>query len=146
MPWIFEANGIPTGYAAIAPPTNEQGERESGWVEVMEGDPRIDAALNPSSPVALDWERLTDTLRGSAVWAKAFGSAMQSIAANAAMTLLLNSLTSTHSLQDLRFAFTTLRQVMLTTPGLADFSETELSFLRSTLTERGFDAAIVDLP
>ena len=135
-----------TGTCNNAPPANEAGERELGWEQREENDAAVQEYLHPPEPIASpDWERLTSSLRGSAVWAKAFGSAMQSIAANAAMTLMLSSLTATHSLQDLRFAFVTLRQIMLTTPGLADFSVTELSFLKTTLAECGFDAAIVDV-
>lgn len=121
-------------------------EQMEGYINNLQSyKARMPATKPVPLPVGEDWQGLTDRLRGSALWQRAFMAAMQSIAANAAMTLMLASLTSTHSLQDLRFAFLTLRQVMQLTPALGDFSLQELDYLKTAMKECGFEPAIVDL-
>lgn len=137
MPYIQLTDNKITGYA-IAPPSSELEE----WQEVEDSDPELQAYLNaPLLPIQNEnWQGLENSLRGSTVWSRAFDAAMRSVAANACMTLLMNSLTSTHFLPDFRFAIKTLRQVMVNQAALADFNEAEIAFIAQTLQDNGFDA------
>jgi hypothetical protein len=63
-----------------------------------------------NTPVMLpDWNKLTDNLRGSALFGKTYGMASQDTRVNAAFTVLLTCVNSVNpNLQDLQFALTQL--------------------------------------
>ena len=99
------------------------------WVEV----------IIPTPDAGPDWGGLASTLRNSPAWAHAYDQAEETVKANAAFTLLLASLVSTHNEDDLRFAWLRLRELMQTQPTLTDFSEEQLLFVTEALSDNGFD-------
>lgn len=98
-----------------------------------------------SASVQLNWQKLEAELRESAAWARAWGAAGLTVRANRAFTLLLSSLTATHSLTDLVFAFAELRSAMREQNSLTDFSLAEIDFIEQILEASGFDPAQFDL-
>jgi hypothetical protein len=123
-----------TGDAVAVRPPKPEGNYVwdlTEWVEVVTPTPE---------PVA-NWVGLAATLRNSPAWAHAYSQAEETVKANAAFTLLLTSLTSTYSEDDLRFAWLRLRQLMQTQSSLSDFSAEQLEFVANALTDNGFDAA-----
>jgi hypothetical protein len=99
------------------------------WVEV----------IIPTPEPTPNWLGLESALRNSAAWAHAYDQAEETVKANAAFTLLLNSLTSTHNEDDLRFAWLRLRELMQTQASLTDFSAEQLEFVTEALSDNGFD-------
>jgi len=146
MTWVKLENGKIIGFCLGDPPMLESGEMEPGWEERVDYDPfGQNDLIEPARPLQReDWNRLTELLRGSALWNKAFTASMQSVAANAAFTLLLTTLTSTHAIVDFSFAVRTLRQILQSDPGLTDFSDNDLDSFKNMLSECGFNPAIAD--
>jgi hypothetical protein len=99
------------------------------WVEV----------IIPAPEPTPNWIGLESALRNSAAWAHAYDQAEETVKANAAFTLLLTSLTSTHNENDLRFAWLRLRELMQTQQTLTDFSAEQLLFVTEALSDNGFD-------
>lgn len=89
------------------------------------------------SPPQTDWDGFVSDLRGSEIWVKTFQAACTSIPANAAWTLIQNTLTSTRHPEDLEFAIATIRSVMS-----PDFTEEDIATLNKILKDRGFSIVL----
>lgn len=100
----------------------------SGWVEI----PPI--VIPPIGP---NWAGLLSDLRGSEAWAKSFGAASVSIAANSAWTLLYGTVTNTKHLPDLMFSIGALRSAMASSE-VGDFTDSEIDSINAIMTDRGF--------
>lgn len=88
---------------------------------------------------------LMDSLRNTAVFAKAYDAGSKTIKANAAFSLLMTALTASRNLNDLRFSLAQLRDAMQSQASLSDFTDDELSFIKKALTDNGFSAEDFDL-
>jgi hypothetical protein len=97
----------------------------------------IAIAHGDSVVVQEDWDGLISDLRGSDIWAKTFQAACNSLAENAAWTLIQNTLTSTRHPSDLEFSIAALRGAMQ-----PDFSKAEIKKLNTLLKNRGFSIVL----
>lgn len=122
------------------------------WIELSQAE--YEAALaatilppppQPPEQPEENWAGLESELRNSPVWARAFDAASRSVRANAAFTLVLTTLTTTHSLTDLRFGWEQLRACMREQASLSDFGVEELEFVRQALERCNFNPAEFDL-
>lgn len=80
-------------------------EREVTAAERSAAETLLEQLRNPP-----DFNKLTLSLRGSEFWMKMLTAADNSLRASNAFTLAMSSLTSTHNLGDLRFAFARLQE------------------------------------
>lgn len=99
----------------------------------------------PAAPITPDWKRLENELRGSILFQKGYGAAERTLKANAAFTLLTNALTTTHNLNDLKFAFSRLREALSGISAIGDFTSEELETIASKLMLCNFDPSEFDL-
>jgi hypothetical protein len=99
----------------------------------------------PTVAVGTDWQGLTNALRGSAAWGRAYAASEKTLKANSAFTLLLATLTATHALEDLVWAIAKLREAMVAIAAIGDFTAEELEEIAQALQTHGFDAGDFDL-
>lgn len=103
----------------------------------------------PTPVIVEDWKGLENDLRGSDVYAKLYTAITQPetntiaaltkmMRANAAYTLLMTTITTTHALPDFYFAITELRTVLGTISTIGDFSSEQIAFINQKLEDRGF--------
>jgi hypothetical protein len=130
MPYLQIKNGVAISYSRYEPNTDLD-----TWISVSEDDERITGFLNVT--VQPDWDKLLSSLRGSALFSRAYAGGDESLAVQNAFTLIQVSLSSSRNLDDLTFAFNRLRDALKNT-SVGDFTTEELQAIASLLTESNF--------
>ena len=103
----------------------------------------------PAEIVVTDWDGLVNSLRGTAVFAKIYVAATQpetntiaaltkTLKANTGYTLLMDTLTKTHNLQDLQFALGQLRAALGSISTVGDFTADEIAWINERLVAHHF--------
>lgn len=93
----------------------------------------------PEPVTAENWAGLESALRGSTAWSRAWDASTRSVRAQAAFTMLLVTLTTTHVKADLSFAWTELRRALQEQNSLTDFDEAELAEIEEALRLNHFN-------
>lgn len=113
-------------------PSDRHFWKGSEWIEVVIEPLPIERAA--------DWDGLLADLRGTELWRRTFEAASTSIAANAAWTVLQNTLTSTRHPEDFEFAIGALRSAMAA--GNGDFTQNQVETLNRLLSDRSFEIKV----
>lgn len=134
------ADNLPEGWAAIEydgtlPP--ESLELVDG--EIREKQPPEPVPFAMPDSIGPNWDALLSGLEETPMWARVFGAAERTIKANAAFTLLLNTLTITRKAPTLAFAIAKMREALQGIEKIGDFDETEIASLNELLETTGFD-------
>lgn len=125
-------------------PSPEHFWKDNGW-NLPE---KVEVPVLPDAPITESWGGLESALRGSTIYAKIYFAISEPEAAtvagltkmmkaNAAYTLLLNTITTTHAQPDFEFAIAQLREAMKTMK-MGDFAAEEIEWLNSTLKANNF--------
>lgn len=87
------------------------------------------------------YKGLADALRSTAAWGKVFQAMATTLRCNAAGSLLLVAITSTHNDDDLKAGFQALLDAMKNQASAPEFSEEEHEQIRTALENNGFEVA-----
>jgi hypothetical protein len=85
------------------------------------------------------WAGLFSGLSNTPMWQRVFAAAGRTLRANAAFTLLLNTLTASHDIGTLAFAIDELREAMRGISAIGDFPPEETDQINQILEKTGFD-------
>lgn len=99
--------------------------------------------ISPIEPIkTANWELLIDRLRNSPLWLKIRNAGKKTNAANFAVTLLFRALDTSRSEEDLGLAIQELREALISSSQLQDFTPPEIEFINSKLQEAEFKLRI----
>lgn len=87
-----------------------------------------------------DWSMLEKQLTGTSLFATAYAAAKTTLAANAALTLVLNTVSSTRNEETLYFAIDDLLRVMKESSKIQEFDEVQMKQLKDILNQCGFES------
>lgn len=118
------------------------------WVEPATPEQQnaaLSAIAQWTATASQNWKGLLNDLQGSALFARAYAAANESLPALNAFNLINLALTATNRTDNLVFGFAQLRSAMPSTTA-GDFTENELEWLGDRLVANGFDIALLDTP
>lgn len=134
-------DNLPAGWKAI----EYDGALSPESLELIDGEirekqpPEPTPFVLPEMPIGPNWQALHDALENTPMWARVFGAAGRTIKANAAFTLLLNTITVTRKLPTLEYAIAEMRDALRGIEKIGDFDEAEIASLNELLETTGFD-------
>ena len=133
-------DNLPEGWKAIA----YDGGRSPESLELVDGEirekqpPEIVPFVVPET-IGPNWDALYAGLEGTPMWARVFSAAGRTLRANAAFTLLLNTITTARRIATLEFAIAEMRDALLGIAAIGDFDATEIASLNELLEATGFN-------
>lgn len=108
-------------------------EQIQAWVD------KFEPPTEPESPLGKDWDKLSKTLTGSAIFAKAYAASKITLSCNSAFTLLMTTITTTNNEETLKFALSELLASMKSSTKVDEYTSEDLELIEEILDDAGFD-------